>query len=113
MGKQFLDEEIFGRDGFRCVYCGFDGRTFEGWAFLEVDHFRPKRLDEAGNAHELENLKTACCICNRMKGGSDWKDVQEARERLTAMWNQMREYWKINVASRIPLSTLEHFGDTR
>jgi len=96
MSKKYADEEVFQRDGFRCVYCGFDGRQFEGWAFLVVDHFKPKRLDQDGNTHELENLKTACCICNAMKGGSEWKDVGEARERLKLMWDQMRRYWEKN-----------------
>jgi 5-methylcytosine-specific restriction endonuclease McrA len=40
------DEVVFQRDGFQCVYCGFDGSTFAGWVFLQVDHFTPKSLAE-------------------------------------------------------------------
>ena len=60
-----LDEEIFKRDNFRCVYCGFNGNTFENWAFLQVDHFKPRCL---GGSDEPENLVTSCIVCNHMKG---------------------------------------------
>src|SRR5205823_4399297 len=52
-----LDEEVFAKDGFRCVYCGFDGGSFDGWVFLAVDHFRPK---SRGGTDDIANLVTAC-----------------------------------------------------
>ena len=30
--------EVFERDHFTCVYCGFDGRLFDNWMQLSVDH---------------------------------------------------------------------------
>lgn len=102
--KKYLDEEVFRRDGFKCVYCDRSFRTFEGWVFLEVDHFKPKRLDQKGEVHELDNLKTSCCICNRMKGGANYKDMREARERLGEMWQGLREYYEKNVAPLIALA---------
>lgn len=88
------DEEVFQRDGFKCVYCDFDGTTFEGWAFLVVDHFKPTSL---GGGNNLDNLKTACVICNSMKGCNNWDTVEEARENLQRWWSQMRTHWEKKV----------------
>lgn len=99
MTEQERDLLVFKKDGFKCKYCDFDGTTFKGWAFLEVDHFKPKRLDNCGDTHHLSNLVTSCCICNRMKGGAEFKDIPEAREKLQEMWAQMHVYWKKNVFS--------------
>ena len=87
------DEQIFARDKFTCVYCGYVGKEFKTWVFLEVDHFRPKRFDKDGDTHDDANRVTSCCICNRMKGGSDWKDVPEAKKHLDVMWKEMRGFW--------------------
>ena len=27
-----------------CVYCGFDGRGFDAWMQLTVDHLRPRKV---------------------------------------------------------------------
>jgi len=88
-------EEIFKRDGFRCVYCGFDGSTFEGWAFLQIDHFKPR---SRGGTDAPENLATACIIYNQMKGGFEWPTLEAARTDLRKWRGQMREYWEKNVA---------------
>jgi len=93
-----LDEEIFERDGFKCVYCDFDGSTFKGWAFLAIDHLKPRHL---GGGNERENLKTACIVCNAMKGGASYPDQQHAREALRAMWVAMEGYWEKHVRRRV------------
>lgn len=54
-----LREQVFKRDGWRCVYCGTDTGT------LECDHVHPVAL---GGRHDLANLATACFACNRNKG---------------------------------------------
>jgi 5-methylcytosine-specific restriction endonuclease McrA len=38
LAKSRRDLAVFIRHNFQCVYCGHDGRTFEGWRHLEVDH---------------------------------------------------------------------------
>jgi 5-methylcytosine-specific restriction endonuclease McrA len=101
--KKYRDEEVFQKDGFKCVYCDGPGRTFDEWAFLEVDHFKPKYLDDKGEVHELDNLKTSCCICNRMKGGTVYKDMLEARKSLGEMWDGLRRYYEKNVPPSFPL----------
>ncbi len=52
--------DIHRRDGFRCVYCGFDMSTFENWEFIQTDHFIPsfkgryERIRQSSNSvHEM------------------------------------------------------------
>ena len=54
-------EEVFARDGYRCVYCGEVFAADE----LTVDHVQPrvKGGDRSGG-----NLVTACGGCNVLKG---------------------------------------------
>ena len=97
MGKP-ADEEIFARDGFRCQYCDYDGRDFEKWAFLQIDHFKPRCL---GGTDEPGNLVTSCIICNHMKGATEWKNIDEARKEISKYWKGMKEYWDLHVAKLI------------
>jgi 5-methylcytosine-specific restriction endonuclease McrA len=55
-------DEVFARDGYRCVYCGAVFASDE----LTVDHLQPRvqRGDHSGG-----NLVTACRACNTRKGG--------------------------------------------
>lgn len=54
-------EEVFARDGYRCVYCGQEYAVEQ----LSVDHVQPrvKGGDRSGG-----NLVTACGGCNTRKG---------------------------------------------
>lgn len=92
-------EEVFETDGFRCVYCGFDGRSFEGWVFLVVDHFKPR---SKFGTDDLANLVTACVSCNSMKGDNDWPTLDEAKKNLQQWREQMRRYWETKVLSSVP-----------
>ncbi len=51
-------ENIFKRDGYRCVYCGSSHH-------LTIDHVVPR---SQGGEDTWENLVTACEPCNRRKG---------------------------------------------
>jgi 5-methylcytosine-specific restriction endonuclease McrA len=93
------DEEVFAREGFKCVYCGFDGRSFEGWVFLQVDHFKPR---SRGGSDELDNLCTSCAICNFMKGAHTWDSLGEARAEMGEWRSKMKEYWETKVRGRVP-----------
>lgn len=90
------DELVFQKDHFRCVYCDFDGSSFDGWTFLVVDHFVPR---SRGGTDTLINLVTACVICNNMKGAFAFSDLTAARASITQWRAQMREYWHQNVES--------------
>lgn len=54
-------EELFARDGWRCVYCG------EAFAVeqLTVDHVQPR---SRGGDASGGNVVTACAPCNSRKG---------------------------------------------
>ena len=54
-------EEVFARDGYRCVYCG---GQFEPDA-LTVDHVQPR---VRGGDNTPGNVVTACGGCNTAKG---------------------------------------------
>ncbi|MFC1896940.1 HNH endonuclease, partial [Thermodesulfobacteriota bacterium] len=50
------------RDGFKCRYCGLDGReSFDNWLSLSWDHLLPKRHSERDNT---DYIVTACLFCN-------------------------------------------------
>lgn len=94
--------EVFQRDFFTCVYCGFDGRLFDSWMQLSVDHIRPQ---QAGGDNSLENLATACKACNsitsRMKFApeSNLKQiVKDKRERVGQRRKVFYDWWLDNVA---------------
>ena len=52
---------IYGRDGFRCVYCGLEFPEDE----LTLDHVEPR---VRGGDRSEGNLVTACRGCNTLKG---------------------------------------------
>jgi 5-methylcytosine-specific restriction endonuclease McrA len=85
-------ETIFRRDGFKCVYCCFDGSTFEGWRFLVVDHLNPYGGDDP------TNLVTSCSYCNLLKGDKIcWEGLAEAKEEVRKLLSAKREYWESNI----------------
>ena len=54
-------EELFARDGWRCVYCG----AVHPAEALSVDHVHPRVKGGDGSSG---NLVTACMACNSRKG---------------------------------------------
>jgi hypothetical protein len=58
-----LREEIFRRDGSRCVYCG---NVFPPEQ-LSLDHVEPRMR---GGDNSAGNLVTACRACNARKAGA-------------------------------------------
>ncbi len=88
------DEEVFKKDGFRCVYCDHNGMAFDGWIFLQVDHFIPRCR---GGRDDITNLYTACISCNHMKGAFVFTSLEEARCHIKQWREQMRTYWEKNV----------------
>lgn len=60
-----LRQEIFERDGYTCVNCGFTEKEL-----LEIDHIKP--ISKGGKT-EPDNLQTLCHDCNIRKGNDiDW-----------------------------------------
>ena len=60
---------IFRRDDFACQYCGTKGTA----ETLAIDHVIPKVL---GGTNDIDNLVTACHMCNIKKGARDLSDYQ-------------------------------------
>jgi 5-methylcytosine-specific restriction endonuclease McrA len=88
--------DVYQRDEFRCLYCGFDGSTFEGWRYLTVDHINP-----TGPRDELDNLATSCSYCNSCKGSDACKSLEEARELVKAHDANNRVYWESRVRPKM------------
>ena len=88
--------DIYERDGFRCRYCGFDGTSFDSWAFLEVDH-----IDPGGPRDDPANLATCCHRCNAWKGNDPCTSIEEAREIIGRHRVANLAYWEREVVPRI------------
>ncbi|SRR5216683_6065944 len=103
--KSKRDLAVFIRDGFQCVYCGHDGRTFEGWCHLEVDHVVPKHLVKRGGEapEHPDNLVTACMSCNSLKGQYKAKNFKDANAEVLRLRTQMREkVWALEFEPHLP-----------
>ena len=67
--------EVLKRDGFKCRYCGLDGRTsFDSWLAFSWDHLLPRGHPERDNP---EYIVAACNFCN----GADNRYFDMAEER--------------------------------
>ena len=81
---------IYGRDGFRCVYCGLEFPEDE----LTLDHVEPR---VRGGDRSEGNLVSACRACNTLKGhrrlSEFLHDNAVARENFfryaTAVWPRL------------------------
>ena len=89
--ERTLREQVFARDGHRCVYCD---RVFPPEQ-LTLDHVQPRMR---GGDHSPGNLVTACAACNTRKGSRPaWSflaDLPEERANFlrfaTAVWPRHR-----------------------
>ena len=95
---------VFARDGFRCVYCGFDGNGFAQWRQLTLDYLRPK---SAGGTDNADNLVTACNFCAAATRKMKFAPALGRAEILTLKKERIREclqpfhrFWKDQVAPR-------------
>ncbi len=80
-GKIRRDLRIFQRDKFRCVYCGYTGKTFETWRYLTIDHLNPRA---SGGTEDDGNLVTACMDCNTIKKDYQFATLEAAKAQLAA-----------------------------
>ena len=105
---------VFERDGFVCVYCGFDGNGFHQWRQLSVDHLRPTG---AGGTNSPDNLVTACNFCNSATSRMKFSPDQSTDEILTLKKNHVADrlksfykFWSDEVAPRDVALTPEQGG---
>jgi 5-methylcytosine-specific restriction endonuclease McrA len=76
-----LDTQVWTRDKWKCVYCGYDmSKSFDVWhrGRIATDQFIPK---SKGGSDRLENLRTACGACNHYKGNNLVSSEEDA-----ALW---------------------------
>jgi hypothetical protein len=89
-------ERIYKKYHFTCVYCGFDGRSFDAWMQLSIDHVLPK---SSGTVIDDEyNLVVACRSCNSITGRMEFNSgktfnqiIKEKREKVI---NSRKKYYK-------------------
>ena len=93
---------IFARDNFHCVYCDYDGSTFERWRCLAIDHFIPRA---SGGTEDDANLVTACMDCNFMKQRFRFATVAEARVQMGKWVAQERQIFERNFSRTAVAST--------
>ena len=97
-------EKVYEKYHYTCVYCGFDGRPFDAWMQLSIDHIRPQ---SCGGTNDLDNLVVACRACNsitsRMKFSDDVSReeiINQKKNRIKERRNEFYEYWLQTTAPR-------------
>jgi hypothetical protein len=101
--------EIFSRDNYTCQYCGYNGKQFQNWLQLTIDHIIPQRI---GGNNESNNLVTCCHKCNSITGYSREMmeiDKSMAREEILKLKKDYvqkssesyKEFWKAQVAPEL------------
>ena len=95
---------VFQRDGYVCVYCGFDGNGFNQWRQLARSQLRP---DKAGGRDSKENYVTACHFCtsatSRMEFTPDQSDdeiLKLKKEHVKSRLKAFRRFWSDHVAPK-------------
>jgi 5-methylcytosine-specific restriction endonuclease McrA len=79
--------DVFARDGWRCVYCGGEFPPEE----LTVDHVQPK---VRGGDRSGGNLVSACRTCNTAKGHRRLADYLAAEPTVRANFFRLaRHVW--------------------
>ncbi len=95
-------KETYERYHFTCVYCGFDGRVFDAWMQLSIDHIRPKG---SGGTDDPDNLVVACRACNSITSRMQFPAevsrediIRQKRQRVAERRKVFYEAWMKIVA---------------
>ncbi|MBF0537498.1 MAG: HNH endonuclease [Nitrospirae bacterium] len=93
--------QIHKRDNFICQYCGYDGRSFDNWRQLTIDHILPQSQGGVGNE---DNLITSCHNCNSITSRMDInrhtrKDyiIKQKKAKVEEKLKEYSDFWKENV----------------
>ena|SRR5690606_34172513 len=96
------DKDTYLRCQYTCVYCGFDGRSFDAWMQLTIDHVVPRHC---GGGDEPRNRVAACGACNSMTcrmtfSVDDPIDhvLEQKRQYVAKSRDGYHKYWLENVA---------------
>ncbi|MBS4095830.1 MAG: HNH endonuclease [Sulfuricella sp.] len=95
-------QDTYKRYHYTCVYCGFDGRVFDSWMQLSIDHIRPR---SAGGTDDPDNLVVACRSCNSITSRMTFSEEEtrkdiltKKRERVALRRKKFYELWQNDVA---------------
>jgi len=103
-GKSLTDygAAIYKKCQYTCAYCGFDGRSFENWRQLTIDHIRPT-MQHGQNTEE--NKIVACHSCNSITSRMTFLPddsintiLEKKRARVRETLKRDFEYWRTEVA---------------
>lgn len=111
------DAVTYERYHYTCIYCDFDGRGFDGWMQLTIEHVRPR---SCGGSDEPDNRAAACGACNNMTSKMSFSAKQTTEEifqeklkQIVKSRNGYYSYWTTHVAPKFlnrPLRRLASFG---
>ena len=93
------------RDGFTCVYCGWDGSQWPNWLYLSWDHLLPR---DHPDRDDERFIVTACRICNEFHNRTSFDVEGKTPEQIVAMKktaiaerrDEYRDFWEENVAPK-------------
>ena len=93
--KPDVSLEVYRRCRWTCVYCGFDGQSFNGWMQLTLDHLVPQQEATDDTAENLVACCQACnSITNKMKFGHSATPSEILAEKQTAVRDSRIGYFE-------------------
>ena len=95
--------EVFKRDGFTCVYCGEQPPK----VVLHCDHVHPVA---EGGTNDIDNLVTACDVCNLGKGPRTLSSVPLTVEQKAALLEEREA--QINAFNELVAAKRQRIEDT-
>ena len=89
--------KILERDGYRCRYCGLDGKaSFENALVMSVDFVMPRARK---GKKDPNNLVACCWACNTIKGKRIYTGFDEAKAHVLAKREELRKVWQTTCAA--------------
>lgn len=101
--------EVMQRDGFRCVYCGFDGSaSFDAWLSLVRQFLRPKGDPERDNPEFIATVCHSCALADTrpfehgagQPGRTRAELIEQRRPWVQAARQPYRDFWEAYVHSQ-------------
>jgi hypothetical protein len=105
---------IHQRDGFCCVYCGWDGSQWPNWLFLCQDHLRPK---DHPQCTDPAFIVTACQFCNYacnrtpFEGETPAELVAAKKKAIERVRESYRDFWEHNISEQSEDHTIRASSD--
>jgi len=94
--------EVYKKCHYTCAYCGFDGRSFENWRQLTIDHIRPIKQ---GGLDTEDNKIVACQSCNSITSRMEFFPndsvetiLEKKRARVKEVLKKDFKFWRTEVA---------------